>query len=255
MSAAVKALRLIFSVYGFIIFLTLMLILLPAVVIASFFGQVKGGNAIYRICRLWADLGFFLWGIRHRNIFSTPHDRSRPMVFVFNHVSYMDIPVLMKTFRRQPVRILGKAEMASIPVFGFIYRKATIMVDRKNPEARAKSIIHMIDMLRQNISVIIAPEGTFNTSGKPLKDFYNGAFRIAIETGTPIKPVIILDSFERLNYNNIFSLTPGKSRSVFLEEVPVDGLGRDDVDRLKSKVYSMMEAALIQYQAKWIIKK
>lgn len=245
-------LRFLFSIYGFLAFLLLMFILFPAVVISSLFSEQKAGRAIYRICRLWADLAFFLWGFRHTNIYKYPHDRSRPMVFVFNHISYMDIPMLMKVFRGQDIRILGKAELASVPIFGFIYRKAAIMVERQNPEARARSVANMKSNLQKNISVALAPEGTFNMTGRPLKEFYNGAFRIAIETQTPIKAVLLLDGYARLNYHSVFSLNPGRSRAVFLEEIPVAGLEMKDIEMLKSKVYSVMEKALIEFKADWI---
>ncbi len=188
----------------------------------------------------------------HNNIFETPHDRSKQYVFVFNHISFIDIPVIMLSIRFQNFRILGKAEMGKIPIFGFIYRNAVVMVERGDPEKRAKSVTQLKSVLKKDISVVIAPEGTFNTTHEPLKFFYDGAFKIAIETQTPIKPMLFMDTYERLNYNSIFSMTPGKSRTIFLEEIPVDGLTLEDVDFLKEKVYKAMEAGLTRYKASWI---
>ena len=188
----------------------------------------------------------------HKNIFETPHDRKRQYVFVFNHISFIDIPVIMLSIPFQNFRILGKAEMGKIPIFGFIYRSAVVMVERDNPEIRAKSVTQLKSVLKKGISVVIAPEGTFNTTHEPLKFFYDGAFKIAIETQTSIKPMLFLDSYDRLNYNSIFSMTPGKCRTIFLKEIPVDGLTLDDVDLLKEKVYKAMEAGLIRYKASWI---
>ena len=85
-----------------------------------------------------------------------------------------------------------------------------------------------------------------------MKEFYDGAFKIAIETQTPIKPVLFLDTYDRMHYESIVSLQPGKSRSVYLEEIPVDGLTLDDVDFLRGKVYKIMEEKLIAYKASWI---
>ncbi len=247
-----RTLRGLFSIYGFLVFLALLLVVFPFVVLASLFGKVKGGNMIYDICEVWADIGMAFWGIRHRNIYEAPHHPGHPLVFVFNHNSYMDIPVIMKTFRRQHYRVLGKAEMGRIPVFGFIYRNAVVMVNRNNAAARAKSVSRLMATLRKNISIVIAPEGTFNTTGEPLKEFYDGAFRIAIETGTPVKPVLFLDAADRLHHSSIFSLSPGRSRSVFLEEIPVDGLTMNDVPLLKEKVYRIMEEGLIRYNVSWL---
>ena len=97
------------------------------------------------------------------------------------------------------------------------------------------------------------PEGTFNETQYPLKDFYDGAFRIAIETQTPVKPVLFIDAYDRLHYKSILSLTPGISRSVFLDEISVEGLTLRDVQMLKQKTYDIMEDALVRYRASWIM--
>lgn len=242
----------LFSIYGFVLFVGIMLVLFPFVVMASFLGKVKGGNIIYKICQIWADVIFVLWGIFHRNYFEVPHDSSRQYVFVFNHISYMDIPVLIKAIRNQHFRILGKASMSKIPVFGFFYRNAVVMVDRYNAQKRAASVLKLKSVIRKNISVVIAPEGTFNMTHQPLKQFYDGAFRVAIETQTPIKPILFLDTYDRMSYRSVLSLTPGKCRTVYLEEISVAGLTINDVNILKEKVYSLMEQKLIYYKASWI---
>ena len=229
-----------------------MLLFLPIVVVASFFGKVKGGNIIYDACRIWAGTWLFLIGVSHRNIYESPHDTSHQYIFVANHISYMDIPAIMRSVRDQHFRVLGKAELGQIPVFGFIFKQAAVSVDRKNAENRAKSVLILKSIIRRKISVFIFPEGTFNLTHDPLKEFYDGAFRIAIETETPIKPILFLDTYDRLNYKNIFSLTPGRSRAVFLEQTNTAGLSLSDVPSLKEKIYKQMEEGLIKYKASWI---
>ena len=239
--------QLIYWTYAAILFVVFMLLVFPFVVIASLFGKIKGGNVIYKLCRLWDDGWMFLVGIHHSNIYEAPVDLKRPYIFVANHVSYMDIPIILKTIRRQPVRVLGKAEMKKVPIFGFIYSRAVVMVDRNSAVNRSKSVRTSKSVVRKGISIFIYPEGTFNETGHPLKDFYDGAFRIAIETQTPIKPVIFLDSYDRMSSKSFFSLNPGKSRSV-----DVSGLSLNDVPALKRKVYEQMERKLIMYKASWI---
>ena len=247
-----RFIQILFTVYAFLIFIGFLLLIFPAVVVASFFGKIRGGNFIYKLCHIWADFFLLMTGIFHRNIFEVPHDRSKQYVFVFNHISYVDIPVLLKTIRWQQMRILGKAEMSKVPLFGFIYRSAAVMVERGDPEKRAKSVQQLKSVLKKGISIVIAPEGTFNLTHKPLKEFYDGAFKIAIETQTAIKPVLFLDTYDRMHYESIVSLQPGRSRSVYLEEIQVDGLTLDDVDFLREKVYKIMEEKLIAYKASWI---
>jgi len=223
-----------------------MLAVIPFVVVASFFGRIKGGNFIYKICKVWGYAWYFLVGIRHKNIYEAPSNLSGQYIFVANHISYMDIPPIVIAMD-QPVRVLAKYELSKVPVFGFIYKNATVLVDRSDAERRAQSLAEMKEFLSKHVSIFIFPEGTFNETGNPLKDFYDGAFRIALETETPIKPVLFLDTNTRLHHGSILSFTPGPSRVVFMDEVPVAGMTMEDLPELKQKVYSVMEEGLRRY--------
>jgi len=244
--------KVIFSIYGLILFISFLLLIFPLVIIGSFFGKINGGNFIYKLCRAWADFFLFVIGVRVQYIYEAQMDHQKQYVFVFNHIAYIDIPFIMKAIRKQHFRVLGKAEMAKIPIFGFLYRNTVVLVDRASASARSKSVEQLKSVLKKGISIVLSPEGTFNMIHQPLKEFYDGAFRIAIETQTPIKPVLFLDAYDRNNYNSLFSLTPGKARIVYLDEVPVDGLTLQDVKTLKEKVYTIMEEKLIEYKASWI---
>jgi 1-acyl-sn-glycerol-3-phosphate acyltransferase len=218
---------------------------------ASFLGNIKGGNLIYKTCMLWGDVWFALIFIRHKNIYEQPLRKDQSYIFVANHISYLDSPIIVKTFRRS-LRALGKVEMTKIPVFGFIYRRAIVTVDRSSAGNRTKSVKILKSILRRKISVLVFPEGTFNLTHRPLKEFYDGAFRVAIESNTPVKPVLFLDGYNRMPYERLFSLNPGISRSVFLEEITTDGLTVNDVPVLREKIYQLMERKLIEYKASWI---
>ena len=241
------SLRFLYSIYAFLTFILIMLLVFPFVMLALFFGKIRGGNIIYQLCKYWGTIWYAMIGIRHKEIYEHPHDRSKQYIFVANHISYMDIPPIV-LIAHQPVRVLGKYEMVRIPIFGWIYRAAVILVNRQNAATRAKSVRALKMALKNYISIFIFPEGTFNETVKPLKDFYDGAFRIAIVTETPIKPMILPDTLDRLHFKHLFSLTPGISRVVFLEEVPVNGLTPEDIPLLKQRVYTIMEQALQRYR-------
>lgn len=236
----------LYVVWAALVFIALMFIVVLLVIPASLFGRIRGGNFIYRLCRMWASTWFALIGIRQKNIYLFPHDPGRACIFVANHISYMDIPAVLKALH-QPTRILGKAEMAKIPVFGYIYSRAAVMVDRSSMEHRAKSVKILKSVLKKGISILIYPEGTFNLTDQPLKEFYDGAFRIAIETGTPIKPLILPDTLDRLHYRSVFSLTPGRLRAVFMDEIAVEGLTMADMQALKERVAAVMTEQLINF--------
>jgi len=251
MKFLVKPFHLLYFVYAGLLFIATMVAVFPLAIIASFFGRIRGGNAIYRICMAWGDVWYFLIGIRHRNVFESPLEKDKQYIFVANHISYLDAPLIVKSLRR-PIRALGKFEMSKVPVFGFIYRKAVVMVDRRDAERRARSVRILKSVLRRGISIFIFPEGTFNETKKPLKSFFDGAFRIAIETQTPIRPLLFLDGYTRMNHATIFSLNPGKSRTIFLDTIEVNGYNMTDVEKLKQQVYELMERKLIEYGATWI---
>lgn len=237
----------LFSLYGFILFVVLLLLLIPFFFMASLFGKVRGGNMIYRLCSFWADAWLLMIGIRVPVIHEARNAEQRPCIFVANHISYLDIPMIVKIVR-EPVRVLGKQEMAKIPVFGFVYRNAVVMVNRKSPEQRMRSVATLKKVLGKEISIFIFPEGTFNETGNPLKDFYDGAFRIALETQTPIQPIIFPDTVKRLHHATVFSLKPGTSRAVYLPMIGAQGHEEEEVAELKQKVYAAMEAALNRYR-------
>src|SRR5215217_7606706 len=239
MRLLLKPLQLLYVLYAFALFVALMIPVFVWSLIVLPFGRIKGGNLIYYACVLWADIWFFLVFIRHKNIYIEKPAKNQSYIYVSNHISYLDSAIVPKMFRR-PVRPLGKVEMAKIPVFGFIYKNVIVSVDRSSPENRVKSVHLLKSILRKGISVLVFPEGTFNTTHRPLKEFYDGAFRVAIETGTAIKPVLLLNAYDRMHYKSIFSLNPGKSRSVFLPEVAVEGLTVKDVAGLKEQVFGMM---------------
>ena len=253
MKLLLKPLQYIYASYAMILFLIILLLVTPFVIIVSLFGKIKGGNAVMKIAHGWADVWLFLLGIYHVRVVEQELKKDQSYVFISNHNSYMDIPQMLKAIR-QPLRILGKAEMGKVPVFGIIYNAAVVPVLRGSAEARARSVMVLKSVLNKNISIYIAPEGTFNMTDQPLISFYDGAFRLAIETQTPIKPMLFLDAVDRMHWRSIFAFTPGKLRTVYLEEVSTEGYTPYDVDALKQKVYDLMERKLIEYKASWVRK-
>jgi len=251
MRILLKPFQWIYFFYAAITFVAVMLLIFPFVFVASFFGRIRGGNMVMRLCGLWADAWFALIFIYFKKIYEAPHDKTKAYIFVSNHISYLDAAIIPKAYR-QPVRPLAKVETGKIPVFGFIYRNATVTVDRSSTGNRAESVRILESVIKKGISVLVFPEGTFNMTNKPLGEFYDGAFRVAIETQTPIKPVLVLDAYNRMNYKSILSLNPGRCRIVYMNEIPVAGLTLGDTAKRKERVFVVMEKKLKDYKAAWI---
>lgn len=247
-----KALTFLFSIYGFLVFLVLMFILLPFFIIAFCLPSPANGNIVFVLSRIWARAFFLLTFIRFVSIPKTPLDQNQEYIFVCNHISYIDIPMMILATQGFNIRILGKAEMGKIPIFGFIYKMGTVSVQRSDPQKRNESIKKMKSFLDKNISIMICPEGTFNMTRKPLKEFYDGAFRISIECQKPIVPIIFPDTYDRLSYQSIFSLTPGRSRAIILQPISPDLYIIDDLQIFKEEVFEIMQKEILQFQPSWV---
>jgi 1-acyl-sn-glycerol-3-phosphate acyltransferase len=219
-----------------------------AMFLALPFGKEKLSEHVYFICRYWGKILYFFMGVRHSEIFEAPHDFNRAHIFVGNHNSYMDIPSIVQ-LKHQPIRPLGKFESSKIPLFGLIYRQAVVMVDRGDSEKRAQSLLNLKAALEKHISIFIFPEGTFSmTEAYPLKSFFNGAFKLAIEMNVPIQPVLMIDSVDRMHFSSMLTLTPGRHRVVYLETIEVSGYTLNQMDALKNLVFKKMEEGMRRYR-------
>jgi len=121
----------------------------------------------------------------------------RPAVFVFNHQSQLD-PVILAKVLRQDFTGVTKQEMANDPLFGPLLRfVGTAFVDRQNTERAVAALGPVVDTLREGMSVVVAPEGTRSLTPQ-IGRFKKGAFRIAMEAGVPVVPVVIRNAGEML---------------------------------------------------------
>lgn len=248
MKIIVRPFQLLYCFYALIVFAFLTTLSVFAMSLVIPFSKINLSKRIYKIARYFSQSLYLLLGIRHKEIFEGIHHFNQPHIFVGNHNSYMDIPPIVQ-LKHQPIRPLGKFESSKIPLFGLFYKNAVILVDRSDPEKRAQSLRNLKEALKQHISIFIFPEGTFSMSeDQPLKSFYNGAFKLAIEMQVPIQPVLMIDAIDRMHFNSITSITPGMNRVVYLPTVQVANYTIDDLELLKNQVHKMMEDGLRRYR-------
>jgi len=115
----------------------------------------------------------------------------RAVVYMSNHQSHLDIPILYATLPSPTIRMLGKAELFRIPLWGRGLRAAEfIEVDRSNHAGALRSIEHCARLVRDGVSIYLAPEGTRSPDGR-IGALKKGGFHLAIGTGAPIVPVAI----------------------------------------------------------------
>ena len=152
----------------------------------------------------------------------------RPAVFIFNHQSTIDAPVMMKLLR-EGFTGLAEGEMAHAPGVGQFFRWADVAsVERLDTERARRTIAPAIERLDEGISVVIAPEGTRSPTPK-LGPFNTGAFHVAMQAGVPIVPVVIRNAGE-IAWRNSFVVQPGTVDVVVLPPISVDDWTVDDLD-------------------------
>lgn len=157
-------------------------------------------------------------------------------IVVCNHNSLMDIPV-STPFMPRANKTIAKKSFAKVPVFGWVYAFGSVLVDRNSDASRRKSIEEMKQMLRIGLDMVIYPEGTRNRTNDPLKKFYDGAFRLAVDTGKPILPVILFHTKKVLPAKKFFYLLPHKLEMHFLPAVSSEKIASD---ALKEKIFKLM---------------
>jgi len=241
-----KVLQPFYTSFVVITFVISILAAFPVFAIISTGNNTRARKAIYSIIRLWSIGWLWLIGMPVRISGKRPPEGR--YIVVANHISYLDTLVIFPAIPGY-FRALGKKEISRIPVIGFIYKQVVIMVDRNNIHSRARSMRLLWRVLHHEGNIIIFPEGTFNETGKPLKAFYDGAFRLAINTQTPIFPVIFPDTINRWHYSAWWKLWPGRNRAVYLQPIEVSGLTMKSLPMLKEQVYTAMETELMKYKA------
>lgn len=234
----------VFTAYAMVLFVACFFITCPFNILFSLAGNTTGRKWVNKTTRLFFESWLLLTGMP---VISKGAVTDGRFVYVSNHKSYIDDLIIFSAIRSH-FRPLGKKEMAKVPLWGYLYKHIVVLVDRKSAESRARSMDEMAQVLRNECGILIFPEGTFNETNKPLKDFYDGAFRLAISTQTPIVPIIFPDAGYRAPCAAWWKIWPGRNRCIFLPQVPVAGLETEDIARLKQEVYEKMEHALIQQQ-------
>lgn len=188
------------------------------------------------VSRVWMWIYLHLIGCPLRIKGKEQFKKDTNFVIVCNHNSLMDVPV-STPFMPRPNKTIAKKSFAKIPLFGWIYTFGSVLVDRKSDESRRKSYEEMKRMLNIGLDMLIYPEGTRNRTGDPLKVFYDGAFKLAVDTSKPILPVILLHTKKVLPANIFFYLMPHPLEMHFLP--PVSSVGKSST-ALKEELFQLM---------------
>ncbi|WP_411273745.1 lysophospholipid acyltransferase family protein [Daejeonella sp.] len=241
-----RVFSLLFLIWSFVIFIAAMLLALPFIFFFStLLRNKRGSNIIFFFLKAWGWIFCILCSLQIRTLNKSSIDPMKAYIYVCNHNSYLDAIAVVLAIPGS-FKPLGKIEMVKVPIFGLIYRKVVVLIDRASKESRAKSVEELKQDLANGQSILIFPEGTMNRGDEPLTDFYDGAFRLAIEMQTPIAPMVIINARNLFPRADPLAAKPGVITCIFDKPVEVKGLEPAELENLKARVYGNMEALIKQ---------
>lgn len=237
----------IWALWGLISFITTFLIALLAAFLTDFFPAPKNHILFAKISRIWMNVWLFLVGCRVKVYGRENFKPGETFVVIFNHNSLMDVP-LSYPYVPGINKTIAKTSFAKIPLFGFYYKKGSVLVDRKSEASRKSSYQRMKDVLAEGFHMCIYPEGTRNKTGKVLASFHSGAFRLSAETGHAILPAVIFNTKKVLPVNKTFYFLPRTLELHFLPPLyPKTG---ESVEQLRDRSHQVMETYLLAHPDK-----
>ncbi len=230
---------LIWRIWFYLIVVLTIIPVLPVLVILT--SKDKYYTKFCRIANFWGKTILFLMGFRveiEKEEELIPH---KSYMLSANHTSMIDIMMMFAIMKDNPFVFVGKAELAKLPVLGYVYRRTMILVDRSNSVSRKAVFDQANERIENGHSVCIFPEGEVpSDESLILTGFKNGAFILAIEHQIPIVPMSFYDNKAHFSYT-FFSGKPGKLRVKMHRPISTIGMTvKEDKNKLKEQVYKLL---------------
>jgi len=228
---------------GWFYFLAAIPVIVLFIPLAFFVLLPNGYRYVFWIARnVWAPfvlLGMGFW-VKKANAFP---EEGKSFMLIANHTSYIDVMVILR-LRKTPFVFVGKKELVNIPIFGFLYKRAAIMVDRSSSKSRFGVYGRAQKVIAKGYSVCIFPETDYIDESIVLNPFKQGAFKLAIEHELPILPIAFLDCKRKFPWHTSHGF-PGDLRAKALEIIPTSNLKETDIPNLQEKAYQIIKISLL----------
>ena len=236
-------LTLLYRIWFYILVLVPIIVLFPFI-LATILSE-KTYPLFFKIARLWSKIILIGMGFNYSIEGDEVFEDGKSYMLVANHTSMTDIMLMLIAVKNHPFVFVGKKELAKIPIFGFIYKRVCILVDRSSSKSRYAVFERAQKRIHQGLSICIFPEGGVPEEHIVLDEFKDGAFRIAIEHGLPIVPMVFFDNKKRFSYT-FFSGTPGKMRAKIYPIIETKGKTLEDKNALKQQVREIILQPLLE---------
>ena len=205
-------------------------------IFTSFF--TRTGNPVHKVARMWARSIMFASRIKVTVNGLANIDPTQSYVYMSNHQSNFDIPVLLAYLPVQ-FRWLAKAELFKIPIFGRAMGGAGyIKIDRYNQESAFESINEAARKMKNGVSAMIFPEGTRSRDGN-IRSFKKGGFVMAVNAGVPIVPIVLKGTWTIMDKSSLIINTGEVSLNI-LAPIATTGYTRETKDDLIKSVRAVI---------------
>ena len=236
-----KIWRRIYSTYCLLTFILIFLLLLPFFLVLI---QKKSWHKIaLQLNRVWSHVYFILCFIPVQLEWRFKPEKEQLYIFTPNHTSWFDVVIM--GFIPKVFVFVGKVSITKVPVFGYMYRKLHITVDRNSYRDRYKALLRAKQAIAERKCLVMYPEGGIRTKNPPhMAPFKDGAFRIAIEQQIPIVPVTIPYNWIVLPDDNSLLVYRRSIKAIFHEPIETKGMTVHQIDQLKEKTYHIIDQEL-----------
>ena len=225
--------------YGWVFFSILAALPLLIILISN----DKFYKTFFKVAILWGKTILFVMGFKPVVMSEEEIIPDKSYMYIANHTSLVDV-MLMLAVMKNPAVFVGKKELIKLPVFGYVFRKTSIYVDRSNEKSRREVYVRAQEKLNRGLSIVIFPEGLVPHEDVILSEFKNGAFRLAIEHQIPIIPMTFYDGKKRFSWT-FFSGWPGNMRVKIHKFLQTDRLTLEDMENLKQQAYNIIYNELV----------
>ncbi len=202
----------------------------------------------YQFIRFWCFGMFYGMGFRYEYIRETDKkiDSARQYVFISNHTSIMDVMLPCLLMPHHPLCYVGKKELVNIPIFGTIYKRICVMVDRSSARSRADVYRRCAERMAEGQSIVIFPEGGVPDDTSVILDhFKDGAFTLSYKFQVPIA-VFVFHGLKEMFPFDSGKGHPGKVRVTLLDILEPG----DSQTALKERAYSLLKSSLVKEAAR-----
>ncbi|MDF2455240.1 MAG: plsC [Cytophagaceae bacterium] len=234
----------IFRFWVYTSFLVSFLLLFPLFVL--FIQRESWKKYGHMMNKVWAHVVFWTCGLRTDVRYKFKPSSNGSYVYCVNHSSYLDIPSLCYSLPGYFV-LIGKASLAKVPLFGYMFTNLYIAVDRKSPKSRSEALKKSLETIDKGLSLAVFPEGTIPRNTPIMGPFKDGAFRTAIEKQVPVVPVAIINNWKILPDDGQFIPRLYPMITVICEPILTIGMTMDDVKLLQQKTYDAINNELKQF--------